>query len=156
MSTDHSSGGMENKLSDTFWAVVPEDCAKEPFVRITSGGHPAEEGHAEECEGTIVYKLERLPLFALGEYLTSTGVSFDVAKVAKVITSRIKEVAATKINAVLPVHKQLNALRNGITPADQEAFEEVDSIRAWSNSLEQQLLVATTTEEVSDILMQLA
>lgn len=49
----------------------------------------------------------------------------------------VKEEAARRINAIAPIHKQLNTMREN--PAHQ-MFAEIDAIRARSNAIEGQIL----------------
>jgi hypothetical protein len=50
-------------------------------------------------------------------------------------TQRVKQEAARRIEAILPLHKQINALRE-FTPETDAAFIQIDEIRHASNLIE--------------------
>ena len=70
------------------------------------------------------------------------------------LIAAVKRVAAQKIDAVSPIWRQINDLRDGPTPEAELRREKVNAERKLSNEVEARLAKAKTMEQLVEIFDQ--
>lgn len=140
------------------WALVAPDGSY--VLRFTNSAdeHPAEHGHAEECEGMAVWPLEREPRLELGEGVDPETGAFDFQheRVEARLVAAIKAEAGRRIEAIAPLWRQINDLNDPGAPGAAERATAITAIRAWSNDAEALLADASDAEELETILATIA
>lgn len=139
------------------WALVAPDGSYVLRFTDSADHHPADHGHADECESLAVWPIEREPRAALGEGVDpATGAfDFDLGRVSAGIIAAIKAEAGRRIEAIAPLWRQINDMNDPTTPGATARAAAIASIRAWSNATEADLLAATSADEVRAVIMGL-
>ena len=140
------------------WAIVAPDGSYVLRFTESSDHHPAEHGHAEECEGMAVWPLEREPRLALGEGVDPETGAFDfqIERVEAQLVAGIKAEAGRRIEAIAPLWRQINDLNEPGAPGAADRATAITAIRAWSNDAEALLADASDAEELETILATIA
>lgn len=103
---------------------------------VPAGLHPAEAGHAAECAGCVAVQLAREPDQDAFEIVNRRGrIGFDSTRARAAILAEVRAEAARRIEAVAPLWRQQNDLREP-SEAGAARFAEIDRIRAASNRFE--------------------
>lgn len=139
------------------WALVAPEGGYVLRFTDSAAHHPADHGHADECEGLAVWPIEHEPRAALGEGVDpATGAfDFDLGRVSAALITAIKAEAGRRIEAIAPLWRQINDMNDPATPGAIARAEAIASIRSWSNATEADLLAATSADEVHAIIMGL-
>lgn len=139
------------------WAILyPDD---RYVIRYTSGleNTPADEGHADECEGAQVFALQSEPRYFHGEKISQGDGSliFDLEIVRDSLLADIKKAAADRIDKIVPLWRQLNDMREP-SPEATARFALIDEIRAWSQELEDRIEQCDSVEDVEALRADIA
>jgi hypothetical protein len=137
------------------WALVEADGN---FAVRFCDEHPAECGHADECEGLDVVEIPRLPDWQHGERVDVVAgeIFYDPnfaprgsRSAADRFVEAVKQTAGARIDKVAPVWRQLNDMRAVDDPEAAARLARIDEIRAWSNRLEALATKASTARALA-------
>ena len=122
------------------------------YVIRHTEAHPAECGHADECDGRKVVELSREPTFY--EYVDFSDGSLKAPseKGIELIISMLKQKASDEIERIAPVWRQLNDLADPTSESAVVRRAHINIIRGWSNKAESYLRSSTTAEQVEEVL----
>jgi hypothetical protein len=145
-------------MTAQLWALVTPDGSYALRFTDSVGHHPADYGHADECEGAEVWPLDREPRAALGEGVDpATGAfDFDLARVADSLIAAIKAEAGRRIESVAPLWRQINDLTDPTAPGAADRAASIASIRNWSNEAETMVLTSLTADDLAETLTAIA
>ena len=145
-------------MTAQLWALVTPDGSYALRFTDSVAHHPADYGHADECEGVEVWPLEREPRTALGEGVDpATGAfDFDIARVADCLIADIKAEAGRRIEAVAPLWRQINDLADPSAPGAAARAASIAAIRGWSNEAETMGLTSLSADDLADTLAAIA
>lgn len=140
------------------WAIVAPDGSFVLRFTASSAVHPAQSGHADECEGCAVWPLDRDPRLSLGEGVDpeSGEFDFDLSRAEVVLIASIKAEAARRIEAIAPLWRQINDLAEPQAVGAAERRAAIDEIRAWSNQAEAMLAEAMDADDLEAVLQSIA
>lgn len=135
----------------SIWAIIRAGSA---VVRHCDG-HPAENGHADECEGAIVHSIAAEPRWHLGETIDpETGaVLFDFDLAREGVFTAIKRAAGERILQAVPLWRQINDVGDD-SDAARERREVVGAWRAWSNAIEAEAAGMETADALQALLQR--
>lgn len=140
------------------WAIVAGDGSFVLRFTASNAAHPAQSGHADECEGCAVWPLARDPRLSLGEGIDpeSGAFDFDLARVEAALIASIKTEAARRIESIAPLWRQINDLAEPQAVDASERRAAIDEIRAWSNQAEAMLAEAVDADDLETVLQSIA
>lgn len=121
------------------WALVSASGVYVLRYTASADQHPADCGHADECEDVNVWPLDRDPDQANGEGVSyATGdFDFEIGRVADVVIASLKGAAFRKIVAAVPMWKQLDDLYDQDNPEAQARRAFIKGVRAASRAIEE-------------------
>jgi hypothetical protein len=141
---------------EQLWAITASDGSY--TLRWTDGTHPKDCGHADECQGRLVTALTRQPQTALGETVdrVSGQIVFQPSLVRETLIAEIKAEVGRRIEAAVPLWKQINDLHEPPSVGRTQRRQLVDDLREWSNNLEEIAVQAISVADVQLIRSELS
>lgn len=145
-------------MTSQLWALVAPDGSYALRFTESIAHHPADYGHAAECDGMEVWPLEREPRAALGEGVDPATGSFDfnIARVVDTLIDDIKAEAGRRIESVAPLWRQINDLTDPSAPGAAARAASIATIRNWSNEAETMVLTSLTADDLAETLTAIA
>ena len=145
-------------MTTQLWALVAPDGSYVLRFTDSIAHHPADYGHADECEGVEVWPLERAPRAELGEGVDPATGAFDfsIGRVADSLVAAIKAEAGRRIEAIAPLWRQINDITDPGAPGAADRAASIAAIRAWSNEAETMVLTSLSADDLADTLAAIA
>lgn len=131
------------------WAIFGSETTMAIVYTASLAGHPRENGHWEDCQGKTVHPLVREPELSWGEVVDrETGrIRYVGGAILEELILALKVRTQVKIEEIAPAWRQLNDLRIP-SAAGTQRFAQIDLVRAWSNTKEEQMRAATSSSEL--------
>ena len=145
-------------MTAQLWALVTPDGSYALRFTDSIAHHPADYGHADECEGVEVWPLERAPRAGLGEGVDPApgAFVFSIGRGADSLVAAIKAEAGRRIEAIAPLWRQINDITDPGAPGAADRAASIAAIRAWSNEAETMVLTSLSADDLADTLAAIA